>query len=207
MSATKQDYKLEVTLQDGTVVHGLASDYWAVAIYSYFVGGEVQERLAKGEWEAIAEIVQAKMDASAQQKTPEAEAEVAEKLSRKDTEFAKEVEEVAASLMVGKKTKKDAKAEAIALLTQRAAKNSAFRELVTALLGRSFDDFTLRKNMVNALCSIYRDLPEERYSVERTILNPQIRDLTMLLIEAIAKGFERELQEMEPSLESITVGS
>lgn len=206
MSPNKSD-RIEVTLQDGTIVHGLASDYWATAIYAYFAGGEVLKRLATGDWQSVAEVVQAKMDAAAQQKMPEAEAEVEEKLKNKDADFLVELDKAIALLGVGKKTKKDARTEAIALLTERTAKNSAFGDLVTALLGRSFNDPVVRKNMLSALCSVYHDLPSERYSVERNVLNPQVQDLTMLLVEAIAKGFESEIAKAqdEVPVESTTV--
>lgn len=197
MSQKKNSDRIEVILQNGTIVHGYASDYWATAIYAYFAGGEVLKQLASGDWQSVAEIVQAKMDLAAQQKMAEAEAEVAEKIKAKDAEFFESLDEAITTLSVGKKTKKAVREEAISLLTQRTAKNAAFGEMVTALLGRSFNDPSLRTNLLSALCSVYVDLPEERYSVARNILNPQVQDLTMLLIEAITKGFEDEVKKIQ----------
>ena len=211
--------QLEVALQDGTLVRGRASDFWAMSLYASIIGEEVSGILKTGDFVKAGEVVEQNLRAAASKELDEARKEIEAKLASRDPEFAQELKDEIAALSkrgvkaiaeeapedeseapeeLPTKAKRKASAkenaelyreQAIANLIERASRYKAFNKISISLLGRAFFDRELRSHLLDALCSVFPDLPSDQYSIKDSVFCPQISDLMSLLIAAISAGF------------------
>jgi hypothetical protein len=208
----------EVRLSDGTIAHGTSSEWQSISAYCYLLSGKVRKAASDGDFDKVGEAAQEHLANLAEECRPQAETEVAALLESKDKEFLAEldaemgvgviestevgtVEEGVAEKRRGRKkaaVSESARSEAIEALISRKAKMLAFEKVVRLLVGKAIagkDPWTSQREILSVLCSVYGNLPEERYYKDETttVFCPdKIVDVVNLLVQAIAQGFDAE---------------